>query len=307
MPCQCKTQVACAPRACPRCARSSDHRSVCLCRARLRARTVCTVYSCSLSSICARSSPCLLRVPMRCVLELCTLVLGVWCTCAAFAQIVRHPLVIIVDIAGVHRPVLCAGAVHACVVVLVSPMLALRVPAVHTLAVHACVMRACTSHARVACTCCACPCCACLRCALSCGVWCACAALIYIVWSSPTLHPRRPWRLAMTFTLSPFSVTYACSCHVIMHCSSLFAPFLAYVVPSFYPIFYCILCSVPCLRLCLRKVAQVSLSAAEHPGHLFPHIFPPHFAPFVPALLSRLLTSRHSCSSARTLWTLSLR
>jgi len=55
---------------------------------------------------------------------------------------------------------------------------------------------------------------------------------------------------------------------LVMHCSSLFAPFLAYVVPSFYPIFYCILCSVPCLRLCLRKVAQVSLSAAEHPGHL---------------------------------------
>ena len=115
---------------------------------------------------------------------------------------------------GVHRPVLCAGAVHACVVVIVSPMLALRVPAVHALAVHACGMRACALHARVACTCCACPCCACLRCVLSCGVWCACAALIYIVWSTPTLHSRRPWRLAMTFTLSPFSVTYACSlCH----------------------------------------------------------------------------------------------
>ena len=56
-----------------------------------------------------------------------------------------------------------------------------------------------------------------------------------------------------------------------MHCCSLFAPFLAYVVPSFYPIFCCILCSVPCLRLCLRKVAQVSLSAAEHPGHLISH------------------------------------
>jgi len=117
--------------------------------------------------------------------------------------------------AGVHRAVLCAGAVHACVVVLVSPMLALRAPAVHALGVHACGMRACTSHARVACTCCACPCCACLRCALWCGVWCACAALIYIVWSSPTLHPRRPWRLAMSFTLSPFSVTYACSCHAL--------------------------------------------------------------------------------------------
>ena len=220
----------------------------------------------SLSSTCACSSPCLLRVPMRCVLELCTLVLGVWCTCAAFAQIVRHPLVNVVDIAGVHRPVLCAGAVHACVVVLVSPMLALRVPAVHALAVHACGMRACASHARVACTCCACPCCACLCCALSCGVWCACAALIYIVWSSPTLHPRRPWRLAMTFTLSPFSVTYACSCH------ALFLPLcpISCLCCSFF-LFHILLhtLSCSCLRLCLRKVAQVSLSAVELPGHLF--------------------------------------
>jgi len=54
-------------------------------------------------------------------------------------------------------------------------------------------------------------------------------------------------------------------------------------------LFYCILCSVPCLRLCLRKVSQVSLSAAEHPGHLIYHTFPPQFAPFVPALLSSCL------------------
>ena len=74
-----------------------------------------------------------------------------------------------------------------------------------------------------------------------------------------------------------------------MHCSSLFAPFLACVVPSFYSIFYCILCFVPCLRLCLRKVAQVSLSAAEHPGHLISHTFPPHFALFVPTLSSSCL------------------
>ena len=102
---------------------------------------------------------------MRCVLELCILVLGVWCTCAAFAQIVRHPLGIIVDISGVHRPVLCAGAVHTYVVVPVSPcsrcvyllcmrllcmlavcalalpMLALRAPAVPALAVRACAVR----------------------------------------------------------------------------------------------------------------------------------------------------------------------
>ena len=134
----------------------------------------------SLSLTGACSSPCLLRVPMRCVLELCTLVLGVWCTCAAFAQIVRRPLVNVVDIAGVHRAVLCAGAVHACVVVLVSPMLAVRAPAVHALGVHACGMRACTSHARVACTCCSCPCCACPRCALSCG------ACVVLVQRSPT-------------------------------------------------------------------------------------------------------------------------
>ena len=126
--------------------------------------------------------------------------------------------------------------------------------------------RACVPHARVACTCCACPCCACLCCALSCGVWCACAALIYIVWSSPTLHPRRPWRLAMTFTLSPFSVTYACSCHALFLplcpisclCCSFFL---------FHILLYTLSCS--CLRLCLRKVAQVSLSAVELPGHLF--------------------------------------
>ena len=104
-----------------------------------------------------------------------------------------------------------------------------------------CALRCCVCvpHASVACTCCACACYACLRyvrlrfqcsrcvhllclplqcmpalCA-SCGVWCACAALIYIVWSSPTLHSRRPWRLDMIFTLSPFSVTYACSCHAL--------------------------------------------------------------------------------------------
>ena len=130
--------------------------------------------------------------------------------------------------------------------------------------------RVCVPHARVACTCCACACSAYLRyarlrfpcsrcvhllclpllcvpalCAFVRCVVCLCSAhLHYIVWSSPTLHPRRPWRLAMTFTLSPFSVTYACSCHVIMHCSSLFAPFLACVVPPFCPI-SCLCCFLP--------------------------------------------------------------
>ena len=90
-----------------------------------------------LSSTCACSSPCLLRVPMRYVRELCTLVVGVWCTCAAFDQIVRHPLVNVVDIAGVHRA-LCwrCECLRCCV---------------------------CVPHASVACTCCACACCACLR------------------------------------------------------------------------------------------------------------------------------------------------
>ena len=74
------------------------------------------------------------------------------------------------DVTAAH-----SSALHACVVALASPMLVLRVPAVHALAVHACVMRACASHARVACTCCSCPCCACPRCARSCG---ACGVLV---------------------------------------------------------------------------------------------------------------------------------
>jgi hypothetical protein len=61
---------------------------------------------------------------------------------AAFVYIVRTSLVKVVDIVGLRRPVLCAGAVHACVVALASPMLALRVPPVHALSVHACVVRA---------------------------------------------------------------------------------------------------------------------------------------------------------------------
>eukprot|EP00802_Teleaulax_amphioxeia_P024268 Tamp_24947.p4 GENE.Tamp_24947~~Tamp_24947.p4 ORF type:complete len:110 (+),score=11.79 Tamp_24947:408-737(+) len=77
---------------------------------------------------------------MWCVLELCAFVLGVWCTCAAFSQIVRHPLVNVFDIAWVRRPVLCSGAVHVCVVALASPMLALRAPAVPALAVRACAV-----------------------------------------------------------------------------------------------------------------------------------------------------------------------
>ena len=124
----------------PRCARASGLRSVCPRCACLRACIVCTVHSWSLSLTFACLSPCRLRVPMRCVLELCAFVLGVWCTCAAFSQIVRHPLVNVVDIAWVRRPVLCSGAAHVCVVALASPMLALRAPVMYALAVHAFVI-----------------------------------------------------------------------------------------------------------------------------------------------------------------------
>ena len=48
----------------------------------------------------------LLCVPLLCIRVLRPFVLAVWCTCAAFSQIVRHPLVNVVDIAGVRRPVL---------------------------------------------------------------------------------------------------------------------------------------------------------------------------------------------------------
>jgi len=102
---------------------------------------------------------------MQCVLELCAFVLVVWCTCAAFAQIVRHPLVNVVDIAGVRRPVLCAALCmlalsrlrlpcSRCVYLLCMrllcmqalcalalPMLALRAPAVRALAVRARAVR----------------------------------------------------------------------------------------------------------------------------------------------------------------------
>ena len=109
--------------------------------AHARAPAVCAVCSCGLSSAGACSGPCLLRVPVLCVLGPCTFVLVVWCACVALVYKVRPSPVNVVDITGVRRPVLCAGAVHDCVV------------------------RACASHDRVACTCCACACSACLRCA----------------------------------------------------------------------------------------------------------------------------------------------
>jgi hypothetical protein len=50
--------------------RPTPHRCAWRC-ARLCARAVCAVCSCGLSSACACSGPCLLRVPVLCVLGLC--------------------------------------------------------------------------------------------------------------------------------------------------------------------------------------------------------------------------------------------
>ena len=61
-----------------------------------RARIACACCACP---CCAYSVLC---VPLLCIPVLRAFVLGVWCTCAAFSQIVRHPLVNVVDIAGVR-------------------------------------------------------------------------------------------------------------------------------------------------------------------------------------------------------------
>jgi len=55
-------------------------------------------------------SLCVPRAAHACVPELCACVLGVWCSEFAWMP----SLVNVVDIAGVRRPVLCSGAVHAC-------------------------------------------------------------------------------------------------------------------------------------------------------------------------------------------------
>ena len=164
--------------------------------------------ACQLSSPCSRCV-CPLPVPMLCVLEpmpgarvhavcvleLCAFVLGVWCACAAFVYIVRTSLVKVVDIAGVRRPVLCAGAVHACVV------------------------RACAPHARVACACCACPCCACACCAPSCwsrGVRVQRSSTSCGARSRRRHHiPRRPRRPDMPLPiLSPIALLLLAHMHV---------------------------------------------------------------------------------------------
>ena len=157
---------ACVPVLCARC-------TCAVCRRHVRARAhACCACPCGMCASCAPS----------------------WWACGALVQRSTRSYDIRSSTSSISRgcTVLCAGAVNACVVVFVSPMLALRVPAVHALAVHACGMCACASNARVACTCCACPCCACLRCVLSCGVWCACAALTYTMRSSQTLPTTHP-------------------------------------------------------------------------------------------------------------------
>ena len=168
----------------------------CACRcARLCARAVCAVCSCGLSSAGACSGPCLLRVPVLCVLGPCTFVLVVWCACVAFVHIVRPSPVNVVDITGCAGPCFVLALCMLAFCALEPPMPALRVPAVRTPALRAFVLRACASYARIACTCCACSCCACPRWAPSCWVWCACAALAYIVRrasTSPTPHPSSP-------------------------------------------------------------------------------------------------------------------
>ena len=180
--------------------------------------------------------PCLLCVPVLCVLGLCAFVLGVWCACVAFVYIVRPSPVNVVDIMGVRRPVLCAGAVHDCVV------------------------RACASHDRVACTCCACACSACLRCArlrfpcsrcvqllcvpLLCvsalcaragRVVCLCSACLHRATLADTTPLADPGDLTCPL---PFPHSQSHRIAFVMHCSPLFAPFLACVVrPNRYAIY----------------------------------------------------------------------
>ena len=181
--------------------------------------------------------------------------------------------------------------------------------------------RACVHHARVACTCCACACCACLRyarlrfpcsrcvhllclpllcvpalCAFVRCVVCLCSAHLHRV---ELADPASPSTLATCHDLYPFPIlSHIClllSCHHALFLplcpiSCLCCPFFL-----FHILLHTLSCS--CLRLCLRKVAQVSLSAAEHPGHLISHTFPPLLLPlcllcFPAALLSFLLQQR---------------
>ena len=153
--------------------------------------------------------------------------------------------------------------------------------------------RACVPHARVACTCCACACCACLRyarlrfpcsrcvhllclpllcvpvlCAFVRCVVCLCSAHLHRV---ELAEPASPSTLATCHDLYPFPILS----HICLLLSCIVPPSLPHFLLVLFLLFipYFTAYSVPCLRLCLRKVAQVSLSAAEHPGHLISHTF----------------------------------
>jgi len=105
-----------------------------------RAYPVCACALRARRSMPASARAALVRAPVLCVgcaRAVCRRPATVGPDRARRHRIVRHPLVNVVDIAGVRRPVLYAGAVHACVVALATPMLALRAPAMYALAVHA--------------------------------------------------------------------------------------------------------------------------------------------------------------------------
>jgi hypothetical protein len=153
--------------------------------------------------------------------------------------------------------------------------------------------RACVPHARVACTCCTYACCACLRyarlhfpcsrcvyllclpllcvpalCAFVRCVVCLCSAHLHRVEPADIASPSTP---ATCHALYPFPILS----HICLLLSCIVPPSLPHFLLVLFLLFipYFTAYSVPCLRLCLRKVAQVSLSAAEHPGHLISHTF----------------------------------
>ena len=140
------------------------------------------------------------------------------------------------------------------------------------------------------CTCCACACCACLRyarlrfpcsrcvhllclpllcvpvlCAFVRCVVCLCSAHLHRV---ELAEPASPSTLATCHDLYPFPILS----HICLLLSCIVPPSLpiSCLCCSFF-LFHILLhtLSCSCLRLCLRKVAQVSLSAVELPGHLF--------------------------------------
>jgi len=162
--------MSCAHRA-RRCSPAPRVHPVCACALRVR------------RSMPASVRVALVRAPVLCVgcaRAVCRRPATVGPDRARRHRIVRHPLGNVVDIAGVRRPVLYAGDVHACVVALASPMLALRAPAMYALAVHAFV----SARLRFPCSRCVLLLCVPLLCvpALCAFVWCVvclCSARLY--------------------------------------------------------------------------------------------------------------------------------